>query len=114
MRSVLERCQQSHSGPKKASLLGSVFQNVLGTLRSNDAEDKENVKKKTMGLISKTTTSRVRHPFFVHFFPVFVSSKNIFIGILVQETVVFLVQKVPLIGCSTTGKELVFLLHKVL
>ena len=37
---------------------------LLGTLRSNDADDNENVKK-TIGLISKTTT------FFVHFFPVF-------------------------------------------
>ena len=39
---------------------------------------------------------------------------NNLIGILVQETVVFLVQKVPLVGCLTIGKELVFLPHKVL
>ena len=37
---------------------------LLETLRSNDADDNENVKK-IIGLISKTTT------FFVHFFPVF-------------------------------------------
>ena len=29
---------------------------IIGTLRSNDADDNENVKK-TIGLISKTTTS---------------------------------------------------------
>ena len=34
----------------------------LGTLRSNDADDNENVKK-TIGLISKTTTSHVHHTF---------------------------------------------------
>ena len=44
---------------------------TLGTLRSNDADDNENVKKKTIGLISKTTTSHVHRTFFVHFFPVF-------------------------------------------
>ena len=43
---------------------------LLGTLRSNDADDNENVKK-TIGLISKTTNSHVHHTFFVHFFPVF-------------------------------------------
>ena len=41
------------------------FQRTLETLRSNDADGNEKVKKK--GLISKTTTSH----FFVHFFPVF-------------------------------------------
>ena len=35
---------------------------IIGTLRSNDADDNKNVKK-TIGLISKTTT--------LHFFPVF-------------------------------------------
>ena len=34
----------------------------LGTLRSNDADGKENVKK-TKGLISKTTTLHVHHAF---------------------------------------------------
>ena len=34
----------------------------LGTLRSNDADDNENVKK-TIGLISTTTTSHVHHTF---------------------------------------------------
>ena len=34
----------------------------LGTLRSNDADDHENVKK-TIGLIRKTTTSHVHHTF---------------------------------------------------
>ena len=34
----------------------------LGTLRSNDADDNENVKI-TIGLISKTTTSHVHHTF---------------------------------------------------
>ena len=36
---------------------------TLGTLRSNDADDNENVKKKTIGLISKTTTSHVHQTF---------------------------------------------------
>ena len=35
---------------------------MIGTLRSNDADDNENVKK-TIGLISKTTTSHVHHAF---------------------------------------------------
>ena len=35
---------------------------LLGTLRSNDTDDSENVKK-TIGLISKTTTSHVHHTF---------------------------------------------------
>ena len=34
----------------------------IGTLRSNDADSNENVKK-TIGLISKTTTSHVHHVF---------------------------------------------------
>ena len=45
-----------------------VFHDVLllGTLRSNDADGKENVKKKqkTIGLISKTTTLHVHHTLF--------------------------------------------------
>ena len=45
----------------------------VGTSRSNDADGKERVKKKnkTIGLISKITTSHVHHTFFVHFSPVF-------------------------------------------
>ena len=39
----------------------------LGTLRSNDADDNENVKK-TIGLISKTTTSHVQHTSFLFCF----------------------------------------------
>ena len=35
---------------------------TIGTLRSNDADGNENVKK-TIGLISKTTTSHVQHTF---------------------------------------------------
>ena len=41
---------------------------ALGTLRSNDADDDENVKK-TIGLISKTTTSHVHHTFLYISFP---------------------------------------------
>ena len=41
---------------------------VLGTLRSNDADGNENVKK-TIGLISKTTTSHVHHTFLYISFP---------------------------------------------
>ena len=44
---------------------------ILRTLRSNDADGNQNVKK-TIGLISKTTTPHVHHTFLVHFFPVFV------------------------------------------
>ena len=36
------------------------FTNIIGTLRSNDADDNENAKK-TIGLISQTTTSNVHH-----------------------------------------------------
>ena len=45
-----------------------VFLAVIGTLRSNDADDNENVKK-TIGLISKTTTSHVHHTFLYISFP---------------------------------------------
>ena len=41
---------------------------TLGTLRSNDADDNENVKK-TIGLISKKTTSHVHHTFLYISFP---------------------------------------------
>ena len=46
---------------------------LLGTLRSNDADDNENVKKQTnkqtIGLISTTTTSHVHHTFLHISFP---------------------------------------------
>ena len=41
---------------------------ILGTLRSNDADGNENVRK-TIGLISKTTTSHVHHTFLYISFP---------------------------------------------
>ena len=41
---------------------------TLGTLRSNDADDNKNVKK-TIGLISKTTTSHVHHTLLYISFP---------------------------------------------
>ena len=44
------------------------FHKSLGTLRSNDADDNENVKN-TIGLISKTTTSHVHHTFLYISFP---------------------------------------------
>ena len=45
----------------------------IGTLRSNDADGKENVKKKkkTIGFISKTTTLHVHHAFLYISLPVF-------------------------------------------
>ena len=42
---------------------------ILGTLRSNDADDNENVKKKIISLIIKTTTSHVHHTFLYISFP---------------------------------------------
>ena len=42
---------------------------ILGTLRSNEADDNENVKKKTIALIIKTTTSQVHHTFLYISFP---------------------------------------------
>ena len=45
-----------------------VVPSSLGTLRSNDTDDNENVKK-TIGLISKTTISHVRHTFLYISFP---------------------------------------------
>ena len=41
---------------------------ILGTLRSNDADGNENVKK-TIGIITKTTTSHVHHTFLSISFP---------------------------------------------
>ena len=43
---------------------------LLGTLRSNDADGNENVKK-TIGFISKTTTLHVHHAFLYISLPVF-------------------------------------------
>ena len=43
---------------------------LIGTVRSNDADGKENVKK-TIGFISKTTTLHVYHAFFYNSLPVF-------------------------------------------
>ena len=43
---------------------------LKGTLRSNNVDNDENVKK-TIRFISKTTALHVHHTFFVHFFPVF-------------------------------------------
>ena len=40
---------------------------IIGTLRSNDTDGNENVKK-TVGLISKTATSRVHHAFWYIYF----------------------------------------------
>ena len=41
---------------------------IIGTVRSNDADDNKNVKK-TIGLISKTTTLHVHHTFLYISFP---------------------------------------------
>ena len=46
-----------------------VPEGLIRTLRSNDADDNENVKKKTIDLISKTTTSHVHHAFLYISFP---------------------------------------------
>ena len=45
-----------------SGLLQLVAAKRIGTLRSNDADGNENVKK-TIGLISKTTTLHVHHAF---------------------------------------------------
>ena len=42
---------------------------TIGTLRSNGADDNENVKKKTIGLISKTAISHAHHTFLYISFP---------------------------------------------
>ena len=46
----------------------SCSRNTIGTLRSNDADDNENVKK-TIGLISKTTTLHMHHTFLYISYP---------------------------------------------
>ena len=50
------------------SIQFGVPQAVIGTLRSNDADGNENVKK-TISLISKTTTSHEHHAFLYISFP---------------------------------------------
>ena len=52
---------------KTASM--SVFWAAVGTLRSNDADDNENVQNTTGLIISKTTTSHVHHTFLYISFP---------------------------------------------
>ena len=49
----------------------SVLHQKIGTLRSNDADGSEKVKKKTIGFISKTTTLHVHHAFLYISLPVF-------------------------------------------
>ena len=55
--------------PPLNRMLRGVLKNI-GTLRSNDADGNENVKK-TIGLISKTTTLHVHHAFCTFLCPVF-------------------------------------------
>ena len=55
--------------PCSLVVIGSMIHYILlGTLRSNDADGKENVKK-TIGFISKTTTLHVHHAFLHISFP---------------------------------------------
>ena len=56
--------QDAHSNTE----LFQFGEGIIGTLRSNDADDNKNVKK-TIGLISKTTTSHVHHNFLYISFP---------------------------------------------
>ena len=56
------------SKQRRELLLTDEINLLLGTLRSNDPDDNENVKK-TIGLISKTTTSHVHHTFLYISFP---------------------------------------------
>ena len=51
-----------------ASFMPQLPQTTLGTLRSNDADDNENVKK-TIGSIRKTTTLHMIHAFLYISFP---------------------------------------------
>ena len=51
-----------HTCKRKALLTAAFTKPRLGTLRSNDADGNENVKK-TKGLMSKTTTLHVHHAF---------------------------------------------------
>ena len=45
----------SSNVPRQIARTFCVASEIVGTLRSNDADDNENVKKKPIGLISKTT-----------------------------------------------------------
>ena len=56
------------SKQRRELLLTDEINLLLGTLRSNDADDNENVKK-TIGLISKTAISHVHHTFLYISFP---------------------------------------------
>ena len=59
---------------------------TIRTLRSNDADGNENVKKKTIGLISKKTTSHVHHAFlfisflFLHYYDVKMPNLAFYVG----------------------------------
>ena len=55
------------SSPQPCLVDGEILV-ILETLRSNDADGDENIKK-TIGFISKTTALHVHHTFLVHFFP---------------------------------------------
>ena len=48
----------------------AVFRDILGTLRSNDPDNDENVKKPNRFYKQNNSFARASH-FFVHFFPVF-------------------------------------------
>ena len=64
----LARILLLHSPPPISFLMVRPLVYVIETLRSNDADDNENAKK-TIGLISKTTTSHVHHTFLYISFP---------------------------------------------
>ena len=56
--------------PLNSEAVPTVWIVIIGTLRYNDADGNENVKK-TIGFISKTTTLHVHHAFLYISFPVF-------------------------------------------
>ena len=72
-----------------------MFSHPLGTLRSNDADGDENVKKKTIGFIIKTTALHVHHIFFLYISLPFLHDYNVkmptfvFYGGLKQATTRF-------------------------
>ena len=66
---VVVKVVEKSGRPFIASHVDVRARGTLRTLRSNDADDNENVKN-TIG-VSKTIISHVHHTFFVHFFPVF-------------------------------------------
>ena len=71
-------CRSGRRRPENVSILSSLvewrrlprFPAKIRTLRSHDADGNENVKK-TIGLISKTTTLHVHHAFLYISLPVF-------------------------------------------